>query len=279
MHVSSTYRPQNQLLPQGNLSAAASYTFSAKEKDSETNLTYFGARYYASDLSIWLSVDPMSAKYPSLSPYIYCANNPIKLVDPNGEEIGDYFNIDGKWLGTDGIDDGKVYLVTGESNGSQSDNPRMQYNEDEIHRIPSSENDRRYIVDKLVEFDKNNPNAEWGGVCGDVIDSQSEHLGTEQTVWGDYGKTGDPKDDVLTYTQVSKTSYNGYIIFFDFHSHSSGGWKQEPSSTDIENVAQRQNFYPKSFAVFAMKDKVVHFYNNSKKCASISFERFISITK
>ena len=85
MHVSSTDRPQNQLLPQGNLSEIFSYTFSAKERDSETGLSYFGARYYTSDLSIWLSVDPMAAKYPSLSPYNYCANNPIKLVDPNGE--------------------------------------------------------------------------------------------------------------------------------------------------------------------------------------------------
>ena len=87
MQVSSTYRPQNQPLPQGNLSEIFSYTFSAKEKDSETNLTYFGARYYSSDLSVWLSVDPMSDKYPSLSPYVYCANNPVKLVDPNGEEV------------------------------------------------------------------------------------------------------------------------------------------------------------------------------------------------
>mgnify|MGYP003417759428 FL=1 len=87
MHVSSTYRPQNQLLPQGNLAVTASYTFSAKERDVETSLSYFGARYYSSDLSIWLSVDPMSAKYPSLSPYTYCANNPVKLVDPNGEEV------------------------------------------------------------------------------------------------------------------------------------------------------------------------------------------------
>ena len=31
----------------------------------------------------------MSDKYPSLSPYVYCADNPVKLVDPNGEEIGD----------------------------------------------------------------------------------------------------------------------------------------------------------------------------------------------
>ena len=63
------------------------YTFSAKEKDTETGYSYFGSRYYSSDLSIWLSVDPMSDKYPSLSPYVYCANNPIKLVDPDGEEI------------------------------------------------------------------------------------------------------------------------------------------------------------------------------------------------
>ena len=64
---------------------AARFTFSAKEKDSETGLSYFGARYYSSDLSIWLSVDPQASKYPSLSPYSYCANNPIKLVDSDGE--------------------------------------------------------------------------------------------------------------------------------------------------------------------------------------------------
>ena len=70
-----------------SFSSADNYTFSAKERDSETGFSYFGSRYYSSDLSIWLSVDPMSDKYPSLSPYVYCADNPVKLVDPNGEEI------------------------------------------------------------------------------------------------------------------------------------------------------------------------------------------------
>ena len=46
----------------------------------------FDSRYYSSDLSIWLSVDPMSGKYPSLSPYVYCADNPVRVVDPNGED-------------------------------------------------------------------------------------------------------------------------------------------------------------------------------------------------
>ena len=44
------------------------------------------ARYYNSDLSIWLGVDPMVDKYPNLSPYTYCDNNPIKYIDPDGEE-------------------------------------------------------------------------------------------------------------------------------------------------------------------------------------------------
>ena len=101
MKVSSTYRPQNQPLPQGNLSEIFSYTFSAKEKDTETGYLYFGARYYSSDLSIWLSVDPMSDNYPSLSPYTYCADNSIKLVDPNGEDW--YENENGQILWDDNV--------------------------------------------------------------------------------------------------------------------------------------------------------------------------------
>ena len=39
------------------------------------------------NLQMWLSVDPMSDKYPSMSPYNYCANNPVILVDPDGRDI------------------------------------------------------------------------------------------------------------------------------------------------------------------------------------------------
>ena len=82
---------------------------SGKEKDAETGYHYFGARYYNSDLSIWLSVDPMSDKYPSFSPYNYCAWNPVKIVDPMGREI---------WIiGSDGnsyqYKDGKLYTKDG----------------------------------------------------------------------------------------------------------------------------------------------------------------------
>jgi RHS repeat-associated protein len=63
------------------------YKFNGKELDQETGLYYYGARYYTPEIGIWLSVDPLSDKYPSLSPYAYCALNPVILVDPDGMEV------------------------------------------------------------------------------------------------------------------------------------------------------------------------------------------------
>ena len=45
------------------------------------------ARYYNSDLSIWISVDPMVDKYPNLSPYTYCADNPVSIFDVDGRKV------------------------------------------------------------------------------------------------------------------------------------------------------------------------------------------------
>ena len=64
------------------------FPFTGKERDRETGFSYFGARYYDSDLTgLFLSVDPMSDKYPSISPYAYCAWNPVTILDPNGDSL------------------------------------------------------------------------------------------------------------------------------------------------------------------------------------------------
>ena len=51
---------------------------------SQLGYLYFGARYYDSDVSVWLSVDPLARKYPSTSPFMYVRGNPVILVDPTG---------------------------------------------------------------------------------------------------------------------------------------------------------------------------------------------------
>ena len=65
----------------------SAYKFNGKEKDDETGYSYYGARYYTDRLSIWLSVDPLADKYPHLSPYAYCANNPVIFRDPDGRDF------------------------------------------------------------------------------------------------------------------------------------------------------------------------------------------------
>ncbi len=62
------------------------FKFTGKERDAETGMDYFGARYYDSDISVWLSVDPLADKYSGISPYAYVFNNPVMFVDKWGLE-------------------------------------------------------------------------------------------------------------------------------------------------------------------------------------------------
>ena len=65
------------------------YLFNAKELDEETGLYYFGQRYLDPRTSLWISTDPLQEKYPDISTYAYCLNNPVRLIDPDGMEWED----------------------------------------------------------------------------------------------------------------------------------------------------------------------------------------------
>ena len=66
---------------------ASPYLFNAKELDEETGLYYYGARYLDPSIALWLSTDPLQGKYPGMSPYNYCAGNPVKYIDIDGNVI------------------------------------------------------------------------------------------------------------------------------------------------------------------------------------------------
>ena len=56
--------------------------FTGKEVDEDSGLQYFLARYYDPEVGRFLSKDPEQ----NLNLYVYCNNNPINLVDPDGRE-------------------------------------------------------------------------------------------------------------------------------------------------------------------------------------------------
>ena len=60
------------------------YQFNGKEYDEENGMYYYSARYY--NPPTFISRDPLFEKYPWMSPYAYCFNNPVKYIDPTGME-------------------------------------------------------------------------------------------------------------------------------------------------------------------------------------------------
>ena len=67
--------------------------FTGKERDTETGLDYFGARYYGSKIGRFTTVDPAYTIAENLvdpqrwNRYSYARNNPLKYVDPDGRAI------------------------------------------------------------------------------------------------------------------------------------------------------------------------------------------------
>ena len=81
---SIVYQPYGEVLYEEK-TYSNPYKFNGKELDTETGLAYYGARYYSPELSVWYGVDPLMEKYPNSSPYVFCAGNPVKYIDPNGK--------------------------------------------------------------------------------------------------------------------------------------------------------------------------------------------------
>lgn len=61
-------------------------SFPFRDYEALTSLYYYGARYLDPTGAMWLSVDPLFEKYVGMSPYGYCAGNPVRLVDTDGRE-------------------------------------------------------------------------------------------------------------------------------------------------------------------------------------------------
>lgn len=70
------------------------YGLMGKEKSNEIygegNAYDFGDRIQDPRIVRWFSTDPLQMKYPGTSPYVFCGNNPIFYVDPDGRVLQFY---------------------------------------------------------------------------------------------------------------------------------------------------------------------------------------------
>nr|WP_239063415.1 RHS repeat-associated core domain-containing protein [Bacteroides sp. 51] len=96
----STVEQVNHYYPFGGLfdqtaETLQTYKYNGKELDRtyDIDLYDYSARYMDGALGRFTTMDPMAEKYYGISPYAYCANNPMRYVDPTGMEPED----DGMW--------------------------------------------------------------------------------------------------------------------------------------------------------------------------------------
>ncbi|MBQ7550497.1 MAG: RHS repeat-associated core domain-containing protein, partial [Bacteroidales bacterium] len=114
------YAPYGDIIseyhPGFNGNVLPNYAFNAKELDEETGMYYYEARYYAPP--VFTSRDPMFEKYFWMSPYAYCANNPVKYVDPSGEEVSTHTDENGRVIAVFDDGDNGVYRHGRNADGS-----------------------------------------------------------------------------------------------------------------------------------------------------------------
>ncbi len=70
-------------------SDAQPYKYNGKELDRTHGLDWYdyGARNYDAVLGTWNRIDPLCENYYDVSPYVYCLNNPVKHIDPDGRIV------------------------------------------------------------------------------------------------------------------------------------------------------------------------------------------------
>jgi len=109
IHFASDFYPYGKILREYVVGDQERYLTTQYERDQETELDYFGARFFDSDIARFEAVDPLAHKFPAWSTYSFCFDNPVHFVDPDGRApLGDYYDLTGNFLYTDNIDDGRV---------------------------------------------------------------------------------------------------------------------------------------------------------------------------
>ena len=108
------YYPFGALFGESAGSSRQRYKYNGKELERLLSLDRYdyGARWYDPVLARWHSVDPLAEKYPDISPYVYCHDNPVNKIDPDG--MDDYFNELGAFVSRIGSGS-KVMIKSGES--------------------------------------------------------------------------------------------------------------------------------------------------------------------
>ena len=212
--------------------AVQPYKYNGKELDLMHGLnTYdYGARQHDPILARWDRMDPLCEKYYSVSPYAYCNNNPVMLVDPDGREW--YTNNNGTLLWNPQVhsqnDLQKGYTYVGTTYNDQKNN--IQYREDGTILCPNEKSgiDRMTVQQKVSISDKNRFGKEQSA-C--LLDDEKGSMIVFPDNWNSGSESKLPSGYTLTSDVLSNGQGETFKVAAHIHSHP-GSKSNQFSNTD-----------------------------------------------
>ena len=89
------YYPYGSLMGEGFNASSQPYRYGGKELVTlgGLNLSDFGARWLDSPSGTFTTMDPLCEDFQHISPYLYCAGNPIKYIDPSGKWVETAYDV------------------------------------------------------------------------------------------------------------------------------------------------------------------------------------------
>lgn len=172
------------------------YKYNGKEFDRYHGLDMYdyGARFYDPSICRFTTMDPMCEKYYHFSPYIYCGNNPVNYVDPNGMD----------WVQKDY--DGRTEFYYDRTIKSQDDINKKYGSNSGISYL--SNNSKIEIGGELYTFKNDLNDNKYGYVIkdGKKLDNSNIYYGENYTI---FGTTDNSVDAQTLHKNYFGTSYTG----------------------------------------------------------------------
>ena len=187
------------------------YKFTGKERDWETGYDYFGARYWWL-AGTWLSVDPLAGDYPWISPYAYCAWNPVKYVDPDGRDVWE--------LSDDGTIKARIRDKTQDAIAIKRKSISFDYGTIDMGFHGRERNNTNYTYFQFAEGKENEAAAAFKFLA-DNSSVEYALVNTDKNVSGVY--TNRNKDYVYSgFAAARVEGFTGAKMTDNYHSHTNG---------------------------------------------------------